>query len=142
MSHDMRSASDFALQIRALCDARDPPLPQALPECTTEAPCPTTRGAARAAGFHGSSCQAIDGAEVPYDPPVVHRRAVPWPGDCIGVDLQRRVRRADLGPPQLRHAWELRHRRDPPTVRIAESRPLIGPELDRISVLVNITVVE
>src|SRR5689334_7117516 len=79
---------------------------------------------------------------MPHDPPVVYRRAVPWPGDRTGVDLQRRVRRADLGPPQLRHAWELRHRRDPPTVRIAESRPLIGPELDRVSILVDIPVVE
>jgi hypothetical protein len=105
-----------------------------------EMPDDARRGMSR--GFRGSSCQAIDGAEVPHDPPVVHRRAVPWPGDRIGVDLQRRVRRADLGPPQLRHAWELRHRRDPPTVRIAESRPLIGPELDRISVLVDIPVVE
>jgi hypothetical protein len=75
--------------------------------------CDARRGTSRSrdflrvghAGFRGSSCQAIDGAEVPHDPPVVHRRAVPWPGDRISVDLQRRVRRADLDEEVRATAW-------------------------------------
>ena len=93
-------------------------------------------------GSVDESCQAIGGHEVPHDPSIVHRRAVPWPGDRIGVDLKSGVRRADLGPAQLRDARALRHHRDRPTVRIAESRPLVGSKLDCISVLMDISVVQ
>src|SRR3954467_475124 len=76
------------------------------------------------------------------DRTVVDWPAVPLAGDRVSVDRERLVHRTDLRPAEIRHRRTPRHRGHPATMRIAEAGTLIFPELDRVSVFMDIAMVQ
>src|SRR3954463_15211715 len=76
------------------------------------------------------------------DRTVVDWPAIPLAGDRVSVDPERIVHRADPRPAEIRHRRTPRHRGHQATMRIAEARSLIFPELDRVSVFMDIAMVQ
>src|SRR5512140_169833 len=76
------------------------------------------------------------------DRAVVDWPAIPLAGDRVSVDRERLVRGADLRPAEIGHRWTPRHRGHQATMRIAEARSLIFPELDRVSVFMDRAMVQ
>src|ERR1051325_6970084 len=76
------------------------------------------------------------------DRSIVDWPAIPLAGDRVGVDRERLVHRADLRPAEIRHRRTPRHRGHQATLRIAEARSLIVPELDRVSVFMDMAMVQ
>jgi hypothetical protein len=90
----------------------------------------------------GRSREAVDPDQLAHQRAVRHGRPIPLAGERLGVDLQRFIRSADVGPAEIGSRRPVRRHRHDPTMRIAELWPLIGAELDRVSVLVNMPVVQ
>src|SRR5437868_8220268 len=76
------------------------------------------------------------------DRAVVDWPAIPLAGDRVSVDLERLVHRSDPRPAEVCHRRTPRHRGHQATMRIAEARSLIFPELDRVSVFMDIAMVQ
>src|SRR5512140_619492 len=76
------------------------------------------------------------------DRAVVDWPAIPLAGDRVSVDRERLVRRADLRPAEVGHHRTPWHRGHQATMRIAEARSLIFSELDRVSVFMDIAMVQ
>src|SRR3954469_9197053 len=76
------------------------------------------------------------------DRAIVDWPAIPLAGDRVSVDRERLIHRADLRPAEIRHRRTPRHRGHQATMRIAEARSLIFPELDRVSVFMDIAMVQ
>src|SRR5262245_18617343 len=74
---------------------------------------------------------------MPRDPAVVHRRSVPGACDRTRMDLEWLVHRSDLRPAELCRCGTLRNCCDQSAAWIAESCPLIRPELHCIAILVD-----
>ena len=89
-----------------------------------------------------TSPKAVSGHEMSDDRAVVDRRSIPFAGDRVRVDREGLVHRTDLRPTEICHRRTRRYRGNEPTVRIAEARSLILPELNAISILVDITMVQ
>lgn len=88
-----------------------------------------------------TSLETIGDHEMADDRAVIHRPAIPLASDRIRIDRKGLVRRADPWPAEICHHRLLRNRGNRPPLRIAESWPLIWPELDRVSIFVNMTMV-
>src|SRR3954463_16158065 len=76
------------------------------------------------------------------DRAIVDWPAIPLAGDRVSVDRERLVHRADLRPAEIRPRRTPRHRGHQATMRIAEARSLIFPELDRISIFMDIAMMQ
>src|ERR1051325_1614749 len=84
----------------------------------------------------------FQGCEVSCDPPIVHRRSIPWAGDRRRGDGERRIRRLDRRPAERSRRRRCRNRGDLATARVAETRAAICAELDREAVLVHEAMVQ
>jgi hypothetical protein len=100
---------------------------------------PRKRGGSDACWY--ASVQAIRDDEIADDRAIVDGIAIPLASVRVCRYRERLVRGANAGPAEIRRHRALRHCDDRPPMRIAKLRPLIRIQLDRVSVLVHITMV-
>jgi len=86
--------------------------------------------------------KTIGDQKVPDDSAIIDRFAIPLAGDRVGVDREGIIHRLDPRPAEVFRRWTRRCRGHHPAIRIPELRPLIGPKLDVIAILVDMAMME